>query len=239
MSYIKPLLVLVAAVAFAAAPFFTPEFGGFDPNLYPVPQENPPAQPAGYAFAIWGLIYVWLIAHGAFGLFARAKDPVWDAGRLPLIASLAIGVFWLQVAMVSPIWATVMIWAMLGLALVALMRTPIKDRWILLPPIALYAGWLTAASSVSIALVGAGFGLAFGEVIWALITLGIALILGGGIQSRLARGPEYGAAIVWALIAVVMANKGGSTLVMTAAGVGTALIAALAFRAFWHERAAP
>ncbi len=65
-------------------PFFTPEFGGFDPNLYPVPQEYPPAQPAGYAFAIWGLIYVWLIAHGAFGLFARAKDPVWDAGRPPV-----------------------------------------------------------------------------------------------------------------------------------------------------------
>ena len=54
---LKSILVALAALAFAASPLLVPGFGGFDPNRFPVPQENPPVQPAGYAFAIWGLIY--------------------------------------------------------------------------------------------------------------------------------------------------------------------------------------
>jgi len=49
----KAILVLIAALAFAITPFLSPEFGGFDPNLYPMPQDDPPVQPAGWAFSIW------------------------------------------------------------------------------------------------------------------------------------------------------------------------------------------
>ena len=149
MTYVKPVLLLVVAIAFAVSPFLNSEFGGFDPNRYPVPQIDPPAQPAGYAFAIWGPIYLYFIIHAAFGLIARRDDPAWDAPRWPLIVGLGIGVFWLPVALVSPLWATVMIWAMLAAALVALSKTGRKDRWLLLAPIALYSGWLTAASWIT------------------------------------------------------------------------------------------
>ena len=40
---------------------------GYDPGQFPVVIARPSIQPAGYAFAIWGLIYAWLMAHAGFG----------------------------------------------------------------------------------------------------------------------------------------------------------------------------
>ena len=79
----KAILVAAAALAFATVPFAVP-FNGFAPDAFPVPQDNPPVQPAGYAFAIWGPIYLWLIAHALYGLVRRSETPEWDRTRWPL-----------------------------------------------------------------------------------------------------------------------------------------------------------
>lgn len=228
---IRPILLLAAALAFAAGPLFS-TFDGFDPGLYPVPQSDPPAQPAGYAFAIWGPIYLWLVAHAGFGLWRRREPREWDAPRLPLTLSLAVGAPWLWVAGFSPLLATAMIWVMLAGALVAALRTTTDtDRWILMAPVALYAGWLTAASCVSLALVLAGWGLV-GELVSAWIALALALAIGAAVQWRLARAPEYGAAVVWALIAIAVRAPGGLAV---GAWAGAAVMAALALRALAAE----
>ena len=52
---------------FAASPFLSEGFNGFAPDQFPVPQDDPPVQPAGYAFSIWGVIYLWLIVGTGFG----------------------------------------------------------------------------------------------------------------------------------------------------------------------------
>ena len=46
------LLCFVLSLSFAASPFFVTDFAGFDPSLFPVPQDNPPVQPAGYALSL-------------------------------------------------------------------------------------------------------------------------------------------------------------------------------------------
>ncbi|WP_224824489.1 hypothetical protein [Cognatishimia sp. MH4019] len=216
---IKALFLLLAALAFAAAPFFSP-FDGFDPNLYPVPQEDPPVQPAGYAFAIWGPIYIGLILHAGFGLLKRKDDPAWDAVRLPLIISLVIGAPWLMVASQNPPAATAMIWAMLLAALWAFFKTTNRqDRWVLQTPVAVYAGWLSAASFVSVGLMLAGYGIVAEETA-ALIALALAIVFAFIIQDRTHRAPEYGATVVWALVAVMVANWGGSTPILALCGAG-------------------
>lgn len=48
------IITFLLAVTFAISPFFVTDFGGFDPDQFPVAQDRPPVQPAGYAFAIWG-----------------------------------------------------------------------------------------------------------------------------------------------------------------------------------------
>ena len=224
-------LVLVAALAFALSPLAAGSFGGFDPADFPVPQDDPPVQPAGYAFSIWGPIYLWLVAHAGFGLLRRADDPAWAAPRAPLLLSLAVGAVWIPVAEASPVWATVLIGAMLAGALAALARTtPKVDRWLLQAPVALYAGWLTAASCVSVGLLLAGWGWT-SEAAAAWIALGLALALAGAVQGALGRAPEYGLAVAWAVVAVGVANWGASPGLVALAALGAVTMAALAWRA--------
>lgn len=231
MHRMKAILTLTAALAFAASPLFVPGFSGFDPELYPVPQIDPPVQPAGYAFAIWGLIYAWLILHAGFGLLKRDTDPAWDAPRWPLFLSLAIGASWLAVAMRDPVLATILIWVMLAGALAALFQSRADpDRWLLQAPLATYAGWLTAASSASLGLLGAGYGILTDATGWAYIGLGVALGLAAAVQTFLGRAPEYGLAVAWALVAIAVQNWSSNMPVALTACAGTLVMLGLAAR---------
>lgn len=223
---LRAALVLILAAAFAISPAFS-DFNGFDPELYPIPQQEPPVQPAGWAFSIWGLIYAWLIVHAAFSLWKRREDAAWDRTRPGLILSLAVGVPWLTVAGLSPIWATVMIWAMLAGSLYALLKsTDQVDRWLLQPPLAIYAGWLTAASSVSIGLLLAGWGIT-SEGVAAWIGIVVALAVALAVLSLLDRAPEYGLTVVWALTGVIAQNWAARWDVVALAAVGVLLVLGL------------
>lgn len=202
------LITLLAALAFALSPLLSSGFNGFAPDQFPIPQDNPPVQPAGYAFAIWGVIYVWLIAGAAYGVWDRATDPDWEPMRPALIVSLIIGAGWIPVAQLSPLWATVLIWAMLMTAVLALLRTGQADHMWLRAPIALYAGWLTAASSVALGLILAGYGYVDAQVAaYGGITL--ALVIALLVQALRPDAPAYPAAVIWALVGVLVANLDG------------------------------
>ncbi|MHA6323503.1 hypothetical protein [Roseivivax sp. CAU 1753] len=220
--------VLLAAIAFAASPFFSAGFNGFSAGQFPVPQEDPPVQPAGYAFSIWGLIYLWLIAGAAFGLLRRRDEDDWAAARPLLTLSLVIGAGWIPVANVSVFWATVMIWTMLGTALAALFRLGDEDRFWQLSPVAIYAGWLTAASSVSLGLIMAGYGW-MGQTPAALLALSIGLAIAFVVQYRLHRAPEYGLTVIWALVGVIVSNAQPANIAVVGLAV-VGIVAILALR---------
>ncbi|MBW6506398.1 MAG: hypothetical protein K0B00_06560 [Rhodobacteraceae bacterium] len=208
MKKLKSSLLLAVTLAFVLSPLFVTSFQGYDPAAFPVPVFEPPVQPAGWAFSIWGLIYAWLIAHAVYGLWRHPSDPRWDAPRWPLIGSLALGVSWLEVANRAPILATVQIVAMLALALWALARSPRgPQRWWRITPVALYAGWLTAASGVSAGVVLIGYGVA-GAVVVTLAILALLALVALWQQSRNRQAPEYALAVVWALGGIIAANLG-------------------------------
>ncbi|MEH6645380.1 hypothetical protein [Sulfitobacter sp.] len=218
------IVAFLFAVFFAISPAFVQDFGGFSPDQFPVPQDEPPVQPEGYAFAIWGVIYLWLIVGMGFGLWKRREDAQWHPMRLALIPSLAVGSVWLAVAVASPVWASVLIWVMLITALVALFRSPVDDRWYAALPLGLYAGWLSAASCVSLGLLAAGYGYLDGTTA-AVAAIILALVLASAVQSQLGRAPSYGIAVIWALIAVVVQNfSSNATVAALAAGGATALV---------------
>ena len=218
------LLTFLLAIGFALSPFFVSGFNGFSPDQFPIPQDNPPVQPAGYAFSIWGLIYVWLIVGMGWGLWKRREDCLWHDMRLPLALSLFVGCFWLAVAVASPIWASVLIWVMLVSALYALFRAPREDRGFAALPVGLYAGWLSAASCVTLGLLAAGYGWMSGPTA-GLVFVGLAIVIAAGVQSSLMRAPTYGIGVIWALVAVVVANVATApTVAALAAGGAIALI---------------
>ena len=228
------LLVLITALAFALSPLLSSGFNRFAPGQFPVPQIDPPVQPAGYAFAIWGLIYLWLVAGAAFGIWDRATDPDWEQMRPALTVSLLIGAGWIPVAQLSPFWATVLIWAMLISAVIALMRAGKADHAWLRAPIALYAGWLTAASSVALGLMLAGHGILSAQMAaYAGITL--ALVVALAVQAMRPDTVAYPAAVIWALVGVGVSNLDSpnwSVLALVALG-----IAVIGWRAVVNLRA--
>ena len=223
---LKAVLVLVATIAFVLSPFLAQPFTGFDPAQMPIPVERPPIQPAGYAFSIWGVIYLWLLASAGFGLIRRDTGRDWDAGRWALFASLAIGASWIAVALSAPVMATVLIWLMLAGALLALRHAPGGDRVWFAWPVGLYAGWLTAAACVALGTVAIGHGLGSQMAIsWIMLVFALLLAMGFSLRLRIA---TYPIAVAWALAGVVAAN--GASAFGIAAGLGAMTLLALALR---------
>lgn len=228
MPRLKAILLFVATLGFMVASYSARNFRGYEPGDFPVPYTDPPIQPAGWAFAIWGLIYLWLIAHAAYGLFKRADDAGWDAPRWPLIISIALGASWLEVAMTAPLWATAQIcimWAGAALAMTAAPKA--TQRWILAAPIGLYAGWLTAASGVATGVVLIGYGI-LSETAASLVMLAVIAAIALTLTRRFAPPASYPAGVIWALIGIIAANLSTAPVI---AGAAALAAVALAFAA--------
>ena len=223
-----PLLALLLTLSFVISPALTDPFSGFEADQLPVPQVDPPVQPAGYAFAIWGLIYAWLVVSAVFGVLRRPDAPGWDDVRKPLIVSLAVGTPWLAIANASAVWATVAIIVMAVFAIAALLETPAADRWWLRTPVAIYAGWLTAASLVSVGSTAAGYGLVWGQIGWAYAAIAGAFVVAYGVQRRVPGAPEYGLTVIWALVGIVVANGMDEVRISALALAGIVILALVA-----------
>ena len=226
MKYVPAALTLLLSLSFALAPLVTSPFTGFTADQLPNPQINPPVQPAGYAFAIWGLIYLWLIASALFGVVKRPADPAWNRARGPLIISLAIGTPWLAIANASAIWATITIFLMAATAIAALIHAPKSDRWFFAVPVGIYAGWLTAASFVSLGSTAAGYGVITGQLGWAYLGIIGALIVAVPVYLR-SRQPAYALTVIWALVGIVIANASATLTVAALAAAGIVVLLAL------------
>lgn len=225
MNRILQPALLLAILAMVAAPLLTPAFTGYDPSTFPVVIDRPAIQPAGYAFSIWGLIYLWLLAHAGFGLFKRREDAAFLHPALALLISGLLGSVWLTIASTAPLMATAVILVMGALAVLAYLRADAgRDRWLLAAPLAIYAGWLTAACGVSVGVILAGYGV-LSNTGSALLMLVVVLAVALVVQARRPSIPVYGATVVWACIGVVVANWADTRTVAYAAAAGAALMA--------------
>ena len=194
MSRYLPHLTLLFAILFALSPLASDGFNGFKPDQFPVVQERWPVQPAGWAFSIWGLIYLWLIAGSAWGLRKASDNPDWQAMRMPLLISLFVGTFWIAAANASPTLATVMIIVMAVAAIIAFLHAGDRQPFWQVGPVGLYAGWLTAATGVAIAVLLSGYGImSAGPAAILLILAVLAVAL--WVQSRRPAALTYSIAV--------------------------------------------
>ena len=212
------IVVLLLALAFAVSPFFSNGFGGFYREGFPVQADRWPAQPVGWAFSIWGVIYLWLILAAAWALWRPATMPEWGRAGWPLGVSLLVGVFWIEAAMRSPPIATVMILVMVAAAIMAMLRAgPGWREW---GSVGLYAGWLTAASGVAVSVVATGYGI-FSPRVAAIALIVCVLIAAIAVSTVRRRVWTYRAGVIWALFGVIVANAAaGDWVIVTICGAG-------------------
>lgn len=192
--------------------------------------------PAGYAFSIWGLIYLGLIAFSVYQILPRnaAKfAPLRSVFILSCAANCAWLYFWHQEMIV--LCAAIIL---LLLGTLAFINSKLKftettaDFWLVKFPFGLYFGWTTAATILNstIALVS----LKLQTPDSTAIFLGTALLLTATALGVIIRfklnNPFYPLAIAWALTAIAV-EQSGKTLIVASAAVGVIvlLIAALTF----------
>lgn len=217
--------VALVSIAFALSPFLTRDFAGYKPEQFPVFLEFWPVQPAGWAFSIWGVIYIWLVLGAVWGLLKAPHDPDWQNMRRPLVLSLGIGTFWIAAANASPILATVMIFAMAVFAIAAMLGAGSDAPGWQVRPVALYAGWLTAATGVGTGVVLGGYGVLTAQIA-ALAMIAAVLVAAMLLQALRPAEWAYPLAIIWALAGVIAANlSSGNWSVIALSAVGIVALA--------------
>lgn len=227
------IAILVLTLGFALSPMLSEGFGGFYRESFPVAVARWPAQPAGWAFSIWGLIYLGLILGAAWAVWRPATTPGWGRAAPALGVSLFIGLFWIEAAMRSPLLATAMILPMAALAIVAMRRA--GPDWRAWAPLGLYAGWLTAASGVAVSVVLTGYGLLSprpAAVALILAVLAVAIT----VAATRPRIWSYRVGVAWALIGVTAANAGAKDWLMVGLCIAGLLALGLLDRFVPHAR---
>ena len=177
--------------------------------------------PAGYAFAIWGIIYLLLMIFVAYQWYAyykaRHDDEIKQTGVWFSVANLANGV-WIIAWLNEALLLSVLLILLLLISLIVLtvkLRLEIPDAskrivtfvwW----PIAVYLGWIIVASvsNIAVYLVSMGWtGGLISEIIWTIVMISIAtfiyIIL---VFSRNLR--ETAMVGIWAFIAIAIRHWG-------------------------------
>lgn len=209
--------------------------------------------PAGYAFAIWGLIYLLLIAFVGYqwiAWFKRREDrELKQTGLWFALAGIANGswiIAWLNESMV----VSVLLMFILLLALIALtlkLRLEIWDAPVRIIafvwwPIVFYLGWIIVASvaNVAVYLVSIGWQGGFlSEVAWTMVMIAVATII-YLLLIRYRNMREAALVGVWALVAIAVRqwqqNPGIVTVAVIAAVV---LFAAISWHGYKNRETAP
>ena len=184
-----------------------------------------PFTPAGYVFAIWGLIYVLLAVFVVYQALPKQKDSPFQKqiGLLFILSSL-LNCVWLFLWQYD--YITLSVAAMFGLFLslaaiywrlaIGKSNASRAEKIFVHLPFSVYIGWITVATiaNVAAALVSNGWdGFGLGAETWAIIAMGIALII--TLMVVIARRDyAYSLVIIWALAGIAVRQISNPTIVL-------------------------
>ncbi len=195
-----------------------------------------PITPAGYAFAIWSLIYLGLVVFSIYQLLP-ANAARFRGIRSLYIISCALNCGWIY------FWHNDQIGLCLGIISALLLTLffinwrlkqtgSLSEYWFVKAPFSIYFGWVTAATLVNFAILLKSTNADISGGTWttiAVILIALAATLGVIIRLRLSNY-LYPLAIAWALAAIGVKQSGQTLIVfMTAFGTIACLIATLSF----------
>jgi hypothetical protein len=227
------LLVLLAAIAMPVVAWLS-NTGTFGPDNGTMSDRYPTLLVAsGYAFSIWGLIFLLDIVYAGWQLTGtrRTDDTLtriapWAfAGFLLTTAWMplfSMGWFWLCLAVIAGATVCMTRCAML----LSHDRTPQEGQWLWAwAPLSLHAGWLTLASFLNLAQVIVAYELASTTDMlgWSLALFALAAAVLLFMNLRMRGNIDYVLAALWALVAVWVKQSDSGL-----AGAGTAAWVALA-----------
>lgn len=189
--------------------------------------------PAGYAFSIWGLIFLALVVYAVWQLLPRQREvSLPDAIAKPLtLASIATGVWVVLFAYELILLSVGMMLLILGSLIVAYGRTRRRIFAEAAPalagvPFSLYLGWISVASviNITIGLRQLGWQTAEGVSVVLTLVLIFMVVALGLIMSRVFRDMVFPLVVAWALVAIWMVRLGEVPELGWAALIGATLV---------------
>lgn len=192
--------------------------------------------PAGYAFAIWSLIYLGIVAFSIYQALPKNLER-FRSLRTVYILSCAANCAWLYFWHQEAILISVaMIFLLLGTLVfinVKLQTTETDGEfWLAKFPFGIYFGWVTAATIVNATVALVYLNVRVSDSLAVTFGAGLVLIataLGIIIRFKL-NNVFYSLAIAWALTAIAVKQSGQTLIVASAAvAVNILLIVTLTF----------
>jgi len=210
--------------------------------------------PAGYAFSIWGLIYIALVCfafYQARSMFNKNIDDDFVGKIGPwFIFSNILNALWVVVFTNDMIGLSIVIMVLLFACLLKIILNLNMEMWdapfvtilAIWWPFSLYFGWVNVAlaANASIYLVSLGFtGAPIGTTGWAVLVL---LVLGAVVLAMIwtRNMREYATAAAWGIIAIAVRNwDGNQTVAYTAAAIAALILINVALHGYKNRAYVP
>lgn len=197
--------------------------------------------PANYAFAIWGLIYLGLVAYGIYqlGSSQQQDQTLRRVDRLLIVACIAqiiwIFLFTLQyfslsiVAMLGILLPLIAAYLTLGTGERSLNR---QRRWFAQYPFSVYLAWISVATVINIAsaLYVAGWnGWGISDITWTVVMIAVSAVIAAWVVLNHKDIP-FTLVFVWAYGAIAASNADTRLIWMSAAAAALILLGLLGIR---------
>jgi hypothetical protein len=194
--------------------------------------------PAGYAFSIWGLIYLLLLGFAVYqgrSLFVKVKnDDFVEKTGIWFILSCAANAAWIfcwiyEYTGLSCIFIFLLLFSLLKIVWnnkMELWDAPFSVILFLWWPFVIYSGWVTVASIANVAsyLVKIGWnGFGISPEIWTMIMIVIATAINLSITWK-RNMREFALVGAWALIAIGVANNNDNSMIANSAFFTAAIL---------------
>lgn len=193
--------------------------------------------PANYAFAIWGLIYLGLIAYGIYQLrpAQRSNSTICQVNPLLIIACLG-QIAWVYCFTARLFWLSVIAMLAILLPLIgAYLRlrssreSVSRQKWSVQVPFSVYLGWISVATIVNVASAlydsdWNGWGIA--AETWTVIMLIAGALIAAVVIVRQV-DVAFTLVFVWAYAAIAIRQFNNPAIAITAAGAAIVLVVLL------------
>ncbi len=198
-----------------------------------------PLVPLGYAFAIWGAIYLYSLVAAIWQMGSRQRNDValrevgWNLVGIYVVN--AVWQIWVPLRGLDMVSVVLVGFGLfLGISgLMALRQINLtrKEEWLIAGPLALVTGWLTAAFMLALTSMFVAQHSTFINPLNPAVSLVclVVLVVAGGMVARAAQSLLYAVALIWALFWIMMANiyREHDMTLATLAFVGALAVAAL------------